>query len=132
MNTRTEKINNKVYCAYCGKELKNYDYDNSFVHVISSSNTYNSLIVCDCEKAKFELELCKQLKELYNLPLSEILIDIKVEQYRNELLKKNKSTTVTGCTITSPVSPVPTLEGTAGDWKINNHHDCIDQATTLL
>ena len=78
MNTRTERINNKVYCAYCGKELKDYD--------CGWGVSPEPPLICDCEKAKRELELYREIKELYNAPLSETLIDIKVSEYRNKLL----------------------------------------------
>lgn len=76
MNTRTEVISGYTYCAYCGKELKNPHY----------SMTPEPPTICNCEKAKEELDLYKKLRELYNTPLAEILIDKKVQKYRNELL----------------------------------------------
>ena len=79
MNTRTESMNNKAYCAYCGKELK--DYNNCYIHDYPIQP-----LVCDCKKAKRELELYNELKKMYNAPLAESLIDMKVEMYRNSLL----------------------------------------------
>lgn len=76
MNTRTEVINGYTYCAYCGKELKNPHY----------SMYPEPPTICDCEKAKEELDLYKKLRDLYNAPLAESLIDKKVQKYRNELL----------------------------------------------
>lgn len=76
MNTRTEVINGYTYCAYCGKELKNPHYG-----ICPEPPT-----ICNCEKAEEELNLYKKLRELYNAPLAESLIDKKVQKYRNELL----------------------------------------------
>lgn len=76
MNTRTEVINRYTYCAYCGRELKNPHYG-----MCPEPPT-----ICNCEKAKEELDLYKRLRELYNAPLAESLIDKKVQKYRNELL----------------------------------------------
>ena len=76
MNTRTEVINGYTYCAYCGKELKN-----PYLGTALEPST-----ICDCEKAKEELDLYKKLRDLYNAPLAESLIDKKVQKYRNELL----------------------------------------------
>jgi len=76
MNTRTEVISGYTYCAYCGKELK----DPHFCMYPEQPT------ICDCEKAKEELDLYKRWKDLYNVPLAESLIDKKVQKYRNELL----------------------------------------------
>lgn len=76
MNTRTEVISGYTYCAYCGKELKNPHYG-----MCPEPPT-----ICNCEKAKEELDLYDKLKDLYNAPLAESLIDKKVQKYRNELL----------------------------------------------
>lgn len=76
MNTRTEIINGYTYCAYCGKELGNPHY----------AICPNPPMICDCETAKEELALYKKLKELYNAPLAESLIEKKVKIYRNKLL----------------------------------------------
>ena len=76
MNTRTEDINGYVYCAYCGKLLRDPNY-----------GIYpEPPLICDCEKAKEELELYDKLKNLYNHPLADSLIDKKVNNYRKELL----------------------------------------------
>lgn len=76
MNTRTEDINGYVYCAYCGKLLRDPNY-----------GIYpEPPLICDCEKAKEELELYDKLKNLYNHPLADNLIEIKVADYRNKLL----------------------------------------------
>lgn len=80
MNTRTENINCYTYCAYCGKELRNLNY----------AVYPNQPILCNCEKAKEELELYEKLKELYNTPLAESLIEKKVKIYRNKLLGINE------------------------------------------
>ena len=77
MDTRTENINGYVYCAYCGKLLKEYS---------NFSICPEPSLICDCEKAKEELELYKKLKDLYNYPLADNLVEIKVNNYRNELL----------------------------------------------
>ena len=76
MNTRTEVINGYTYCAYCGKELKNPHY----------CMCPEPPTLCDCEKAKEELDLYKKLRDLYSAPLAESLIDKKVQKYRNKLL----------------------------------------------
>lgn len=76
MNTRTEVISGYTYCAYCGKELKNPHYG-----MCPEPPT-----ICNCEKAKEELDLYDKLRKLYNAPLAESLIDKKVQKYRNELL----------------------------------------------
>lgn len=76
MNTRTENINGYVYCAYCGKLLKNPNYG-----IYPEPPT-----ICNCEKANEENELYNKLKDLYNYPLADNLIEIKVNNYRNELL----------------------------------------------
>ena len=90
--TRTETIDGHVYCAYCGKELKNPHYG-----ICPEPPT-----ICNCEKAKEELDLYDKVRELYNYPLAESLIDIKVTEYRNSLLNKRNlhcvSTTITGST----------------------------------
>ena len=76
MNTRTEVISGYTYCAYCGRELKNPHYG-----MCPEPPT-----ICNCEKAKEELDLYDRLKKLYNAPLAESLIEKKVQKYRNELL----------------------------------------------
>lgn len=76
MNTRIEMINKSAYCAYCGKELTNPNF------LIQPE----PILTCNCEKAKEELDLYNKLKELYNTPLAESLIEKKVQKYRNDLL----------------------------------------------
>lgn len=76
MNTRSENIDGYVYCAYCGRELKNPNY----------GICPEPLIICNCEKAKQELDLYDKLRTLYNAPLAESLIEKKVQKYRNQLL----------------------------------------------
>ena len=78
MNTRTERISNVEYCAYCGKFLRDYNCGYAIYP--------EQPLICDCEKAKEELDLYERLKGLYNVPLAESLIDKKVQRYRNELL----------------------------------------------
>lgn len=95
MNTRTERMNNKEYCAYCGKELRSYGY---------CTLSLNLPLVCDCEKAKRELELYDELKVLHSLPLAETLIDMKVKEYRDKLLGVYNPTTVTTATLGSPIT----------------------------
>ena len=95
MNTRTENIDGCVYCAYCGKELRNYH--NIICTTVSSS------LVCNCEKAKEELGLYKQLENLYKYPLADSIIEIKVNKYRDELkgiTKLTKTYTTIGGTYT--------------------------------
>ena len=82
MNTRTEDINGYTYCAYCGKELRN-----PHVGMWPAPS-----MICNCEKAKEELDLYAKLKDLYNAPLAESLIDKKVQKYRNQLLGINEPT----------------------------------------
>lgn len=94
MNTRTERMNNKAYCAYCGKELRDYNYG-----VCPEPS-----LVCNCEKANRELELYGELKALYNAPIAEILIDMKVEEYKNKLLGINIPTYTSITSISSPTS----------------------------
>lgn len=67
MNTRTENLNGYVYCAYCGCELQNPGCG------IFPTQT----LICSCEKAKEELALYNKLKELYNSPLHDSLVDKK-------------------------------------------------------
>lgn len=98
INTRTETINGYTYCAYCGKELKNPNY----------GTCPEPLTICNCEKAKQELELYDKLKELYNAPLADSLIEMKVDQYRNMLLGKHQPTTSLG--ITTPLVPISYLD----------------------
>ena len=43
-------------------------------------------MICNCEKAQEESELYKKLKDLYNYPLADNLIEMKVNNYRNKLL----------------------------------------------
>lgn len=74
--TRTENINGNVYCAYCGQLLK----DSNF------SVYHERPMFCNCEKALEELKLYDKLKELYNSPLADSLIELKVNDYRNQLL----------------------------------------------
>lgn len=74
--TRTENINGNVYCAYCGKLLKD-----------SNFSVYPERpMFCNCEKALEELKLYDKLKELYNSPLAKNLIELKINDYRNQLL----------------------------------------------
>lgn len=94
MNTRTERMNNKAYCAYCGKELRDYNY----------GICPEPPLICSCEKAKRELELYDELKKLYNMPLAESLIDMKVSEYRDRLLGVHIPTTTTITSIGSPVT----------------------------
>lgn len=87
MDTRTEEINGTIYCAYCGKVLRKNNYNNSLTGwACCDSACHPVYLTCDCEKAKEELNLYQQLKDLYNLTLSENLIDIKVKLYKNKLL----------------------------------------------
>lgn len=87
MNTRTERIGTIEYCSYCGKSLRDYDCGYAIHPELP--------LICNCEKAKEELDLYKRLKELYNVPLAESLIDKKVQKYRNELLGIKEPTYVT-------------------------------------
>ena len=104
MNTRTERMNNKAYCAYCGKELRDYSY----------GICPEPPLICNCEKAKRELELYDELKKLYNAPLAESLIDMKVVAYKNILLGINTPTYSSVVTFgNTPVSG-RVLENTTG------------------
>lgn len=74
--TRSENINGKVYCTYCGRLLKDPNF-----------GVYpEPPMFCNCEKALEELKLYDKLKELYNSPLAENLIELKINDYRNQLL----------------------------------------------
>ena len=108
MNTRTEVISGYTYCAYCGKELKNHYYG-----IYPEPPT-----VCNCEKAKEELDLYKKLKDLYNAPLAEILIDKKVQKYRNELLGIKEPTYY----YEGQLASVTCLDGIAATNAINTIH----------
>lgn len=88
MNTRTENINEFIYCAYCGKLLKNPNY----------AKYPESPLICSCEKAKKELKLYDELKELYNSKLADNIIDLKVELYKKRLKRECASTTTTSIT----------------------------------
>lgn len=100
MNTRTEYINGYTYCAYCGKELMSPNF-----HVLPTPQ-----LVCTCEKAKEELNLYERLKDLYNHPLADDLIDKKVELYRAEL-KGNpiREVTLSGISTVIPSEMVSSL-----------------------
>lgn len=75
MNTKLESISGNVYCAYCGNILKD-----------RNSQVYpEPQLICTCEKAKEEMELYDKLRDLYNLPLADNLIELKVKIYRNKL-----------------------------------------------
>lgn len=76
MNTRVEVIFGNTYCAYCGKILKDKNDPPMWP---------DRELCCDCEKANEELELYHKLKSLYNMPLPDNLIDLKVEAYRAKL-----------------------------------------------
>lgn len=99
MNTRVETIESNVYCAYCGKKLKDAHY------LVSPEPP----LICLCEKAQQELKLYEQLKEMYNLPLADSIIDMKVEIYKSKLKGEYKEPsvgygTIVGGTISAPVS----------------------------
>lgn len=87
IRTRTENLNGVIYCAYCGKELKN---NNSAI-----SCWPEQPLICNCEKAKQELKLYDDLKALYQSPIADNLIDRKVEIYKNSLLGKSDSLSTT-------------------------------------
>ena len=78
MNTRSERIDYVTYCAYCGKILEDNRYG-----VCSATNLP---VICDCENAKEELSTYNKIKELYNEPLAENVIEAKVNAYRDKLL----------------------------------------------
>lgn len=107
MNTRTENINGFIYCAYCGQLLKNPNY----------GSVPEPPLICRCEKAKKELKLYDDLKNLYNSPLADNIIDLKVELYKKSLKGDcassvtTESFTGTGCIVgssplNSPIIPV--------------------------
>ena len=75
MNTRVEIIQNSVYCAYCGAKLRDPHY------LVSPEPP----LICSCEKAQQELKLYEQLKDMYNLPLADSIIDMRVEIYKSKL-----------------------------------------------
>lgn len=104
MNTRTESMDGYVYCAYCGKELKNPHYG-----MCPEPPT-----ICNCEKAKQELDLYDQLRSLYNAPIAESLIEKKVQKYRNQLLGIKEPTPVymgsLGSTVCNGSYPTATLD----------------------
>ena len=108
MNTRIEIIKQDKYCAYCGKLLQKHD-DITVWCSTTSRNYCGSELQCDCEKAKLEISLSEQLKKLYNSPISDNLIEMKVEEYRNKLLNKNdeftKSTSITSVSNSSEFIP---------------------------
>ena len=78
ISTRTETINNNVYCAYCGKLLKD---NNSGIHIYPEPPVF-----CMCENAEKEKEIYLQLKKMYEMPMHEDLIEMKVCMYKNKLL----------------------------------------------
>lgn len=110
MKTRTEIINGYVYCTYCGKELKNPN-----LHVYPEPQ-----LICNCEKAKEELELYDKLRILYNHPLADDLIEKKVEIYRNSL-KGNLVSEVSLSTIPTFVDCLPVQGNTTYDVKYPNN-----------
>ena len=81
IKTRTEKINDVTYCAYCGAVLR--DENNTMYHTYPEPP-----VICQCEKAKEELRLYDEIKKLYNEPMHESVVEKKVEIYRNNLLGK--------------------------------------------
>ena len=97
MNTRTERIGTIEYCAYCGKSLRNYDCGFAIYP--------GEPMICNCEKAKEELDLYKRLKDLYNVPLAESLIDKKVQKYRNDLLGIKEPTYIDSITAVN-INPI--------------------------
>ena len=114
MNTRIEIINKNKYCAYCGKLLSKYTDDMVLLTHTSSSYDYRPIpdIKCDCEKAKLEISLCEQIKELYNSPIADNLIEMKVNDYRNKLLHKgdyesSQYITLTGAVPSITCEPLP-------------------------
>lgn len=98
IKTRTEKINDVTYCAYCGKVLR--DESNAMYHTWPEPP-----VVCQCEKAKEELRLYDEIKKLYNEPMHESLVDMKVSIYRDQLLKS------------------PTPYGSFGNYNIHSNTD---------
>lgn len=83
MNTRSERIDYVTYCAYCGKILE----DNRYGGCCSA----NMSVICNCEKAKEELAAYDKIKELYNEPLANDVIEAKVNAYRDKLLGITKT-----------------------------------------
>lgn len=83
MNTRSESIDYVTYCAYCGKILE----DNRYGTCCSA----NMPVICDCKKAKEELAAYDKIKELYNEPLANDVIEAKVNAYRDKLLGITKT-----------------------------------------
>lgn len=118
MNTRTETINGYTYCSYCGRELKNPHY----------CMRPEPPTICNCEKAKEELDLYDKLKKLYNAPLAESLIDKKVQKYRNELLGIKEPVSYTGG-LTSVI--VDTLDTTLNSTAQTIHADKINGTISI-
>ena len=75
IETRVERLESCVYCAYCGKELSNS------VYRLDPPRQ----LVCNCDKAKEELSLYERLRQLYSEPLADNLIEMKVNAYRYKL-----------------------------------------------
>lgn len=122
MNTRTENINGYTYCAYCGKELGNPHY----------AIYPNPPTICNCEKAKEELDLYKKLKDLYITPLAESLIEKKVQKYRNELLGIKEpvyyADTLTSVTCVDGLSTkinIISVDGVANDTIIDRNDSLV-------
>lgn len=84
MNTRTEQIGSVTYCAYCGAPLQ----DNNCGYSIYPQPP----LICTCEKAQEELDVFEKLKALHRIPIAESLIDMKVQCYKEALLKARNFT----------------------------------------
>jgi len=108
MNTRHERIDDYIYCAYCGKILEDR----------RCSMYPTPPLICDCEKAKEELKIYDNLKRLYREPLAEKLVEIKVNKYRNELLGIKEAIRLDDiCSIGTADYPKATLQAAYGDTE---------------
>ena len=94
MNTRTERIHNNIYCAYCGRNMRDMNY----------GICPEPPLICNCDKAKEEMRLYDELKRLYNHPLHDSLIDKKVEIYKNKLKGISVQTVLEPVSALTPVS----------------------------
>ena len=90
--TRYEIIRGHRYCAYCGKKFEEQD-----VCLTSYPAQHETWITpCTCKGATEERELYKKLQELYNRPVSEKIIELKVNAYRDMLVLNNSHSRYNG------------------------------------
>lgn len=79
--TRVIDINGDIYCAYCAKLLKSRNY-----HMVPEPRC-----ICNCEKAREELQIYESLSKLYSLPIADELIEMKVNNYKSDLISGRES-----------------------------------------